>query len=245
MQLEKLQGHIRTLAMLPESETDVVSCYLRVENGRVRNRDALDGQCCGRGLSGGARETFEESLARIGHFLSNDLRSASKGVAIFSRTGEKPFFLALQFRVVLPDWFSVDSTPNIYHLVELKDTYHRFVVLISTEQSVRILGINLGSVTESLWEERPELRQRVGREWTKTHYQNHRRDRAERFVKEKIAILDRFQGSGQKSRLPSPCAKSRATFRRRKSAGSCRSASRRFTGGRRSSAAWAWRRCAV
>ena len=58
----------------------------------------------------------------------------------------------------------VGSTPNIFHLVELKDTYDRYVVMISIEESARILEIHLGKVTEELWRERPELRQRLGRE---------------------------------------------------------------------------------
>jgi peptide subunit release factor 1 (eRF1) len=68
--------------------------------------------------------------------------------------------------------------------------------MISTQENVRILEVNLGTVTEQLWKERPELRKRVGREWTKSHYQNHRRDRTERFIKEKINILDRLMSAG-------------------------------------------------
>ena len=117
-------------------------------------------------------------------------------MAIFSRAGGEPFFLPLQFRVPLPNWMAVDTTPNIYHLVELKDTYHRYVVMISTEESVRIYEVNLGAVTEQLWKQRPELRKRVGREWTKEHYQNHRRDRAQRFIKEKIKILEQVMSAG-------------------------------------------------
>ena len=37
------------------------------------------------------------------------------------------------------------------------------------EKTAGILEIDAGSVTESLWMERPELRKRIGREWTKEH----------------------------------------------------------------------------
>ncbi len=56
-------------------------------------------------------------------------------------------------------------------------TYHRFVVVITTLDSVRILGVNCGTVTETLWSDRPELRSHMGREWTKEHYQSHRKGR--------------------------------------------------------------------
>ena len=113
-----------------------------------------------------------------------------------SRAGEQPFFLPLQFQVPLPNWIALDSTPNIYHLVELKDTYHRYVVMIVTEESMRILQVNLGAITAQMWEQRPELRERVGREWTKTHYQRHRQERTRRFLKDAVNVLDQLMSAG-------------------------------------------------
>ena len=40
--------------------------------------------------------------------------------------------------------------------------------------------------------ERPELRERLGREWTREHYQNHRQQRDQQFVKEKVAVIERL-----------------------------------------------------
>jgi len=198
MELKNLQKHIRTLSTLAESDAEVISCYLAVLKGRLTNRKAFDEQIrslkpglCGKNLG-----DFETALERIEAYLKTEVLPDAKGIALFSRSGEEPFFLPLQFRAPLPNWVAVDVTPNIYHLVELKDTYHRYVVMISTERSVRILGINLGAVTEELWRERPELRKRVGREWSKCQYQNHRRDRTEKFIKEKISILDRLMSVG-------------------------------------------------
>jgi peptide subunit release factor 1 (eRF1) len=45
------------------------------------------------------------------------------------------------------------------------------------------------------------LRKRVGREWTKNHYQSHRRGRTQRFIKEKIKILDKLMSAGGYSHL--------------------------------------------
>jgi rubrerythrin len=126
---------------------------------------------------------------------------STQGVAMFARAGARPLFLGLQFRVPLPDQLSVNSTPDVYHLVELKDTYHRYVVLIATEESARILEVNLGAITSQLWADRPELRERVGREWTHDHYQNHRRDRGDRFLKEKIEILKSLMAAGGHTHL--------------------------------------------
>jgi hypothetical protein len=198
MKLQNLREHVRTLATLAESDAVVVSCYLTLAKGRVRNRNAFDEQVRSviLGRTGKGRSDLEAALQRIEAYLKTELLPDAKGAALFSRSGAAPFFLPLQFRVPLPNWMAVDTTPNIYHLVELKDTYHRYVVMISTEESVRILEVNLGAVTEELWRDRPELRKRVGREWTKSHYQNHRRSRTEKFIKEKINILDRLMSAG-------------------------------------------------
>jgi len=198
MELKNLQKHVRTLATLPEADAPVISCYLTLHNGRIKDRNAFDGQVrplIG-GLTGQMRQNFEDALEPIGQYLAGELLPEAQGIAVFSRAGGDPLFLPLQFRVPLPNWMAVDTTPNIYHLVELKDTYHRYVVMISTEESVRIYGVNLGAVTEQLYKQRPELRERVGREWTKEHYQNHRRDRAQKFFKERVESLDRVMSRG-------------------------------------------------
>ena len=168
MELKELQQHIRTLATLEETSSQVISCYLNLEDGTAGYRNALDERAgiLRKTFAGEERKDFEKALGRIEDFISTGLRPGTKGVAIFSSGGAQPFFLPLQFRVPLPNWIVAGSTPNIYHLVELKDTYHRFVLLISTEESARILEVNLGEVTEELWRERPELRKRVGREWS-------------------------------------------------------------------------------
>ena len=149
----------------------------------------------------GFRENFSKTMGKVHSFLSEKSLGGVKGAAIFSREGTEPFFLALEFRVPLPDLIVMDLTPHIYPLIELLDTCHRYVVVISTEKKARILEVDTGSVTESLWMERPELRKRIGREWTKEHYRNHREDRGGKFIKEKISILERVMSAGGHTHL--------------------------------------------
>ena len=198
MQLKDLQKHVRTLVTLPESDAPFISCYLWLDKGHIKNRIALDEQIyqLKKTLYGQTLQDFEQALEWIEAYLANGLLRHAKGVALFSRAGDAPFFLPLQFYVPLPNWIAVDTVPNIYHLVELKDNYHRYVVMISTEESAQILEINLGAVTEVLWKKRSEHRDLVGREWTKEIYQSHRRDRTDKFIKEKIRILDKLMAAG-------------------------------------------------
>ena len=198
MDLKELQKHIRTLATLPEAGAPVISCYLNLETSESGYRHALDERVrlLRKSLAGETQWHFEEALGQIESHLRAGIAAGATGLAIFARGGKQPFFLPLQFRVSLPNWIAVNATPNIYHLVELEDTYHRYVVLISTEGSARILGVNLGAVTEDVWKESHELRERVGRELTKEHYQNHRRERTNRFINELIGILDQLMSAG-------------------------------------------------
>ena len=59
--------------------------------------------------------------------------------------------LPMQFAAPLPNWIAVYPTPNIYHLVELKDNYHRYVVLLALPDRASILEVNLGAATIRAW----------------------------------------------------------------------------------------------
>ena len=203
MELKNLQKHIRTLATLEETDSPVISFYLNLEANASEQRHVLKERALWvrQTLSGKARQEFEEALGRIEAFIATALLPDAKGAVMFARGGPQPFFLPLQFRVPLPNWMAVNSTPNLYHLVELKDTYHRYVVMIATEESARILEVNLGAVTEELWRQRPELRLRVGRGWSKEHYQNHRRERTNQFIKETIKALEQLMAAGGHTHL--------------------------------------------
>lgn len=194
MEVRELQEHIRVLAALEESGAPVISCYLDTGSGTAGYRTAFDQrvQLLRKSLAGRALADFEQGLARIEDFLAAQLSPGTKGAAVFARAGERPFFLGLQFHVQVPTWIAIGSMPNIYHLVELKDNYDRYVILLATEAGARIIGVNLGSITEQIWRARPELRRRLGRGWSKDHLQDHRRQKTNQFLHEQIHMLERL-----------------------------------------------------
>lgn len=203
MELVQFKAHIRNLVTLEETEAPVVSCYVRLDGVRKDFPSPLEKRVLTirKVLEREKREPFEEAFEQIQRFVAIEVRTRTRGIAAFARGGAGPFFLGLQFQVPLPNRLMVDSTPNIYHLVKLKDTYDRYVVLITTEESARILEVTLGAITKELWAERPELPDRVGRGWTREHYQNHRRDRSERFLKEKLEVLEKVMSAGGHAHL--------------------------------------------
>ena len=201
MQHEHLEQHLRNLIALDETESPVLSVFLdlRSRDGlRTLRERAAESR---RVLTMDERAEFDEAWRAVEQFLDRQLAESTRSVALFSRSGASPFFLPLEFEAELPTRLFVESTPVIFHLVELKDNFHRYALIICNEDSACVLEVSLGSITQELWAKRPELRNRVGREWTRRHYVNHRRDRGNRFIKEKIAVLERIVRSGGHSHI--------------------------------------------
>jgi hypothetical protein len=202
--LDELKSRIGVLAAVAETEAPFISCYVNLVAGEAGYRHALDKRI--RALRGGLwgvqRQSFEAALGKAEAYLAAQLLPDARGAAIFARdTSGGGFFLPLQFAVAVPNWIAVYPTPNIYHLVELKDTYHRYVVMIATQAWVRILEVNLGSATVRAWAERPELRERVGPGWSKALYESHRHDRNNRFLEEQLTLLERLLSGGGHTHL--------------------------------------------
>jgi len=193
-----LEEHIRGLAALPATEDPVVSCYAAVENGRLKHPNLFEEQI--RALTTGLKEKdrscIEDTVAPIRSILGTGLSSDAKGVAFFSRAGLTPHFLYLRFRVAVPTWTSVGRSPNIFHLVELKDTYDRYVVMLSTRDRVRIMEINLGEPKEHVRVQSPNVRKEARDRWTKEHYQRNLRENHHRFIKEQVRVLERLMAEG-------------------------------------------------
>jgi rubrerythrin len=196
--IQTLQNHVLTLAALEETDAPVVSCYLNLETGLTTARHVLDERVrlLRKTLPLLQRQPFEQALSRIDSCLAAGFRADTLGSAVFSRGGGQHFFLDLRFRVPLPTWIAANSTPSIYHLVELKDTYHRYVVVLVNEHNTRIFEVHLGSITQALWAKRPELRERVGRGWTHEHYQSHRRERSLQYANEIARFLEGVMSKG-------------------------------------------------
>jgi hypothetical protein len=198
MELKELNRHLLTLATLRQADAPVISCYLNLESAESGYRRSFDERVrlLRRTLEAEARWHFEDALGRIEVYLRDEILPGTAGVAMFARGGEQPFFLPLQFSVPLPNWFVVDAAPNIYHLVELKDTYDRYVVVLCTEAEARVLGLNLGGVVEEVWKRFPDLQDRAGREWTREHYRYRRRQQTNQFISELIRVVSHLTSAG-------------------------------------------------
>lgn len=198
---EELCTQLRDLALVEETGDPFLSVSVDLSDPGARltllERFRTIRQTC----SADERSAVEQAMGRIEGYLETAVSRKTRGVVLHCREGAQPFFRSLEFEVPVTTEARLDTLPCIWLLVSLKDNFSRYVVLISSEEGARILEVSLGQVTRQLWTERPELRKRVGREWTRQHYQNHRRNRNEQFMKEKIRVLEKVMASGGHNHL--------------------------------------------
>lgn len=195
-----LSATIRHLIDLEPTDAPLVSCYYaphvdearRFFEDRVQELDFV--------VAPHQREHAAAAFARIRAYLDREVGSTTRGVAVFARAGAAPVFVALQFQVDLPLQIVVGRVPHIYRLVELKETYDRYVVFITTAQSSRIVEIDLGAVTRERWTKRPELRGRVADAWAHDHYQR-RRGVDNHALDEELSLLERIVLAGNHAYL--------------------------------------------
>ena len=194
MTASTLEELITRLAEVDASGSPLISCYVDLTRPReeqiieIQQRSAVARS----GLRGQARHDYDDAMNEIVDYLSRRPLLGKKSLAVYSRWGDDPIFAPLELDATFENQVMVDRLPMIYPLIALKDKLNRFVVVITSEAEARILEVVIGQVTESMLTKRPELRKRVGREWTKEHFQSHKRDRHAQFLKEKVTLIEQL-----------------------------------------------------
>ena len=193
MNLVNLRKNIIALANLPKCEKTVISAYFDFQQSAavVKEDFANWVKITRKTFDRNSREQFEQAAASVSRWLAENA-GKSRSAAVFSRGGDPAFFLPLTFKVPMESSFQVDMRPAIYPLVEIKDRFNRFVVVLTSRESARILEINLGDTSLEMLTKRPELKERHGREWTREHYLSTSRERDKKFVKEKVGIIEQL-----------------------------------------------------
>ncbi len=191
---DKLPKLIGRLVEIEATDSPLISCFVNLEQARADYFTEIEGyaKLVGERLSGIRRKHYEDALAEIRDILRLPLQTDSKSIAIYARWGEQPLVLSVEFPIPMETEFIVDCLPHIYPLIELKDIYQRFIIVLTTETEARILETTIGAVTEGILARRPELRRRIGQEWTREHYQDHKRETTQKFLDANIELIDRL-----------------------------------------------------
>ena len=92
--------------------------------------------------------------------------------------------------------FIVSGAPSLYGLVEVRDTYHRYVAALATKQWVGVFEVNLGSVTRHISSRLPTLRPRRGNGSTKEDRDNRRRERISQYFRDQVRAIEQTMIEG-------------------------------------------------
>lgn len=202
MKIESIKEIMLRLAEVELTESPVITCVVNLNQTHQMATEEMEQQATkvSRALTGSLKKHFDEALENMKKFLLETALPSAKGAVIYGRSGELPFLYAFPVGIELETKLVVDEMPHIYPIVETCDTYHRFVVVTLTSREARIFETTAGAVTSELLTERPDLREKIGREWTRERYQNHKQDREQKFIQGKIAVLDELMAkAGHKS----------------------------------------------
>lgn len=192
--LRILRRHISALATLPETPAPVISVYLdlREPMAALRSSFLLWAASARNTLLKGERTLFDEARTEVLGIFSQKWPDDIHGLAVFARGGEHPLLMALPFHVALEKHYEVAPRPSIFPLVQLKDRFHRFVLVICTEETSRIMELTIGEVTEEILTSRPDQSERLGRQLSREHFHNRREEDTRRFVRDQVEIITRL-----------------------------------------------------
>lgn len=190
-EMESLRTHIVELVTLPETEAPLISAYLDLLENQdyLRSKLSYWAKSARSALPSGQRAAFDGALMDVEQAIRGEWPDKVRSVAVFSRRGENPFLLVVPFSVSLDLHFTAASVPAIFPLVQLKDRFHRFVVVIVTEEVSRIIEVTLGAVSEEFLTRRPELSERLGREWGREHFHQKKRENDRRYISDQVTII--------------------------------------------------------
>jgi peptide subunit release factor 1 (eRF1) len=185
----------RLASFEPSEDAPVLSLYLDAQpdqHGRDHFEPWLRKTLSERArtLKGGARESFDQDVARITAYLEETRRSAN-GVAIFS-CAARGLFEAMQLDVPFEDhWLFVGSVPHLYPLARVNDQFPRYAALIADTNSARLFVFGLGS-TETGEEVRNAKTRRTSQGgWSQARYQRRNENFHLQHLKEVVDTLER------------------------------------------------------
>jgi hypothetical protein len=215
MKIENMKEMMVCLTEVELTESPVITCSVNLNQTHLKATEEMEQQAAevSRGLDGIQKSCFDEALSMMQKFLLDTPMPNAKGAVLYARVGELPFMYVFPVGIELETSLVVDELPHIYPIVETCDTYHRFVVVTLTSREARIFETTAGAVTSEILTERPELREKIGREWTRERYHNHKQDRKQRFIQSKISVLEELMTkAGHKSLIVAGSPKMVSSF---------------------------------
>ncbi len=187
----KLRRHISALASLPISDAPVLSAYFDVRTSPEAMESALKiwAIAAKHQLPAKQRTLFRQSKEELVMMLRQKWPESIRSLAVFSRVGQHPFLMVLPFEAVIETQFYCDDRPVIFPLVQLKDRFHRFVLAICTEETSRVMELNLGTIREDIHLHKSVANIELDRHESREKIMHRRAEDARRFAREEAHVI--------------------------------------------------------
>lgn len=186
-----LENVIESLAQISERDDLLLSVYFKID--KLQNNLQVIIQKILQYQMKLGRQSKKEVLSLIKQLEAVCKEYKNKpdySIACFLRGGEEPIAISVEIPGYLEDEVHINTLPSIFSLVEKKDEYHRYAVVLLTSVSARIIQVNAGRITQNLLTGSLDVRSKVSREISRDRYVNHQQERGLKFYKEKIDVLE-------------------------------------------------------
>ena len=138
------------------------------------------------------RKSFEEDVARIESYVSEEVRPSANGIAIFACSAAD-FFEALQLDAPIERHrLTVGDRPHLYPLARIVDRYPRHAVLLSDTNHARIYVFGRGRTIEREEVKSWKLSRTDAGGWSQMRYQRHVDDHYLHHAKDVVEALGRI-----------------------------------------------------
>ena len=143
---------------------DNYASFLRKElHGRVKDFE----------LRSPERESFEQDVARIERYVSEEVRPSANGIALFACSAAD-FFEALQLDAPIERHrLTVGDRPHLYPLARLLDRYPRYAVVVADTNTAHIYVFGRGRMIDREDLSSPKLSRTDVGGWSQLRYQRH------------------------------------------------------------------------
>ena len=189
--MQQLRRNISSLAAQPATEEPVLSAYIDLRKPlevalaewqawTIRARQSWSAQ---------QRVWFDEAKAQVVMAMRQEWPSGTQSVAIFARAGDHPLLLTLPFEASWEMRFEAASRPVIFPLVQMRDRFHRFLLVIATSEKSWIREVALGAVVQETVIVRSDPAERDGGDWTREHKHHWLAEESRRMVREQVQVI--------------------------------------------------------
>ena len=189
---------METLAAFEPSPFPVISLYLSLspnQNGREGHdqfvRKVFNDRAKALQSESPERASFEQDAARIRQYLDKEKQSSWQGLAIFASSGSD-LFEAIPLETPFDDhWLFVGSSPHLYPLAKLVDTYPRYaaVSLDSNKARIQVFSLAAAERAEQVVSDKTRRTSKGG--WSQARYQRRADNMHTNHMKEVVDTLDK------------------------------------------------------